>query len=308
MKTVREIGLIAVLLMVLLAPQLYAAGKREAVKTQKVVTWCHIWGAGTEREQITKTIELFEAENPDVRVEEIILDAATWQPKLIQLLAGDDPPDIFLRYPGPNTTALVDQGVIAPLTAMWTQYNLDEVIPAGFKDVATYKGDVYNLPWGYHPTIVLYNKKMFEQLGLSIPTSISEFEAVADTLKRSGVYPLASGDSGLWRTSYALEELVTSLSGPDFYKDLMNMEVSWGDPRAREAYSYWKRWVEKKYWYPDMRSRRWAEGLTILLNGESGMYFLGTYGVPMLEQAGWVLGEDFDAFLFPQENRHSPKP
>jgi ABC-type glycerol-3-phosphate transport system substrate-binding protein len=32
------------------------------------------------------------------------------------------------------------------------------------------------------------------------------------------------------------------------------------------------------------------------------MYFLGTYGVPMLEAAGWVLDEDFGAFLFPQEN------
>jgi|GEM_PF-4116099 ABC-type glycerol-3-phosphate transport system substrate-binding protein len=307
MKIVRKLVVSAVLLSLVLTSPIFAEGAREAATTQKVVTWCHIWGAGTEREQITKSIELFEAANPDVKVEEIILDAATWQPKLIQLLAGDDPPDIFLRYPGPNTTALVDQGVIAPLTEMWKEYGLDDVIPSGLKDVATYKGEVYNLPWGYHPTIVLYNKKMFDRLGLKVPTTIKEFEMVADALKKSGVYPLASGASGLWRTSYVLELLLTSLSGPEFYKDLMNMDASWADPKARVAYTYWKRWVENGYWYPDMRSRRWAEGLTILLNGESGMYFLGTYGVPMLEQAGWVLGEDFHAFLFPQENKSFPR-
>lgn len=298
----------------LVAPIVFGSGGTEtapaAEKTPaapKTVSWLHIWGAGTEKEQITKSIELFEKANPDVKVEEIIMDASTWQPKLIQMLAGDNPPDVFLWYPGPKTNELVDQGVIGSLSAMWKKAKLDDLIPAGLKGEATYKGQIYNLPWGYHPTIVLYNKKMFNTLGLSVPTTIAEFEHVADKLKASGVYPLASGDSGLWRTSYALELLITSLSGPDYYQDLMTMDASWGDERALKAYDYWKGWVEKKYWYPDMRSRRWAEGLTILLNGESGMYFLGTYGVPMLRQAGWKLGEEFDAFLFPQDNPKVPR-
>lgn len=273
---------------------------------EKVVTWLHIWGAGVEKEQITKSIAQFEEANPDVKVEEIILDAATWQPKLMQLLSGNNPPDVFLWYPGPKTYELADQGVLAPLTEMWDNYALDYFIPAGIKDEVSYKGELWNLPWGYHPSIVLYNKRIFDTLGLSTPTTVGEFEAICDAVKAAGYYPLASGWSGMWRSGYAIELLIPSFGGPDFYADLMAMEVNWGHETCREAYTVWKRWVEKDYWYPDPRSRRWAQGMSLLLNEECAMYILGTYGVPMIKEAGWVLGEDFDAFLFPQENPDYP--
>jgi ABC-type glycerol-3-phosphate transport system substrate-binding protein len=301
-------------LVLLGAPLLFGAGGQEkaapttnAAAVPKTVSWLHIWGAGTEKEQIAKSIELFQKANPDVKVEEIIMDASTWQPKLIQMLSGDTPPDIFLWYPGPKTNDLVDQGVIGSMSEMWAKNNLDDLIPAGLKNAVTYKGQIVNLPWGFHPTIVFYNKKMFGSLGLTAPEKIAEFEAIADKIKATGVYPLSSGDTGLSRASYAIELLIPSLAGPDFYRDMTTMDADWGDARARAAYEYWKRWVDKKYWYPDMRSRRWADGLTILINKEAGMYFLGTYGSPMLKQAGWKPGEDFDAFLFPQENSQFPR-
>jgi ABC-type glycerol-3-phosphate transport system substrate-binding protein len=289
-------------------PLLAANGQSEAEPgAKKVVTWLHIWGAGTEKEQITKSIAQFEEATPDIKVEEIVMDPSTWQPKLLQMLSGDNPPDIFLWYPGPKTHDLADKGVIASLDEMWNNYGLDHFIPEGLKAEVTYKGKLWNLPWGYHPSIVLYNKRIFDKLGLSVPTTIKEFEEICDTLKEAGYYPLASGWSGLWRAGYAIELLIPSFSGPEFYQELMAMNVDWGDERARPAYEVWKRWVEKGYWYPDPRSRRWAEALSILVNEESVMYILGTYGVPMLEEAGWTLGEDFDAFLFPQENKEYPR-
>jgi len=273
---------------------------------QKVVTWLHIWGSGTEREQITKSIAQFEEANPDITVEEIVLDPSTWQPKLLQLLSGDSPPDVFLWYPGPKTQQLIEQGVIAALGEMWTNYGLDYFIPEGLREAVTYDGEIYNLPWGYHPSIVYYNKKIFDELNLQPPTTLAEFEAICDTVKAAGYYPLSSGWSGMWRSGYAIELLIPSMAGMQFYADLMKQNVDWGEPVLREVYEIWQRWVEKEYWVPDPRSRRWADGLSILMNDEAAMYFLGTYGVPVLEEAGWVLGEDFDAFFFPQENTDYP--
>lgn len=278
----------------------------QGVCAQKTVTWLHIWGAGVEHEQITKSIELFEAANPDVKVEEIILDAATWQPKLLQLLSGDSPPDIFLWYPGPKTWDLVSLGVIAPITEVWNEYGLDDLIPQGLKGEVTYKGEQWNLPWGYHPSVVYYNKKLFTQLGLEIPTTIGEFEAVCDAIKAAGIYPLASGASGRWRTAYPPELLIPSFAGPDFYDKLCSMEIPWDNAIVRAVFEIWARWIEKEFWYPDILARRWAESINLLIRGEAAMLILGTYGTPMLEAAGWHLGEDFDAFLFPQENPGVP--
>jgi len=299
MKRARSL-LVSVFVVVLLLTTVGSAMCFAAEK--KTVTWLHIWGAGTEKQQIAKSIAQFEEANPDVKVEEIILDASTWQAKLMQLLSGDTPPDVFLWYPGPKTYDLVDEGVLAPLTEMWDNYGLDYFIPAGLKDEVTYNGEIWNLPWGYHPSIVLYNKKIFDKFGFSIPKTIGEFDAICDTLKADGYYPLASGWSGLWRSGYALELLLPSFGGPDFYRDMVALKLNWGNETARKAYTVWKQWVEKGYWFPDPRSRRWTEALTLLMDETCPMYIIGTYGVPMLKEGGLVLGKDFDAFLFPQEN------
>ncbi len=278
----------------------------QGLSAPRTVTWLHIWGAGVEREQITRSIALFEAANPDIKVEEIILDAATWQPKLLQLLSGDSPPDVFLWYPGPKTWDLVNLGVIAPITEVWDGYGLDDLIPLGLKAEVTYQGEQWNLPWGYHPTVVYYNKRLFDRLGLSVPTTIREFEAVCDAIKAAGVYPLVSGASGRWRTAYPVELLVGSLAGPEFYDGLTSMKISWDNAVMRAVYEIWQRWVGKAFWYPDILARKWSESLSLLLNSEGAMLILGTYGTPLLEAAGWRLGEDFDAFLFPHENPTVP--
>ncbi len=298
---------IKVMALAVLAAALVCGVGMSLIAEQKTVTWLHIWGAGTEKEQIAKSIAQFEAANPDVKVEEIILSSAGWQPKLIQMLSGDNPPDVFLWYPGPKTTALVDEGVLAPLAGMWDDYGVDYFIPAGLKEACAYEGEVWNLPWGYHPTIVVYNKHVFDDLGLTLPTTIAEFESICDTLQAAGWdYPIASAWKGLWRGVFPPSLLISSLGGADLLMDWKDLKIDFGDPTCREAYEIWKRWVENEYWYPDPRSRTWAEGLSIMLNNEAPMYIIGTYAVPMLEEAGWVLGQDFDAFLFPQENPDYP--
>lgn len=274
---------------------------------QKTVTLYHIWGAGLEKKQMTKSIAQFEEANPDVEVE-VILGASGQRAKLIQMLSTDNPPDVFLWYPGARGHALADKGVIAPITELWDNYGLDYFFPAGIKDEVTYKGEQWNLPWGYHPNIVVYSKRIFDALGLSTPNTLEEFEDVCDTVKSAGYCPISSAWKGLWRADVVLELLIPSFGGPDFYQDLVGeLEVDWGHETCRKAYTVWKRWVEKGYWFPDPRSRRWIEGLRPLVSEECAMFIIGTYGVPLLKDAGWVLGEDFNVFLFPQENRDYPR-
>ncbi len=269
----------------------------------KTVTIFHIWGTGVERAQVTQAIALFEIANPDVLVQEIIVDAAGgYTPKLMQMLSGTEPPDIFLWYPGPQTTALVDEGVLMPLTDIWNQYNLDQYIPEGYKSAVTYKGDQWNLPWGVHANIVIYNKSIFSSLGLSVPTTLTEFESICTQIKAAGYYPLTSGWKELYRAAYPVELLIPSYGGPDFYRQLAAFDISWDNATCREMLTTWKRWVENKWWYPDPRSRSWSEGFGLLKSNLTAMDFIGTYAIPILESSGWVLGKDFGVFMFPQIN------
>jgi multiple sugar transport system substrate-binding protein len=104
-----------------------------------------------------------------------------------------------------------------------------------------------------------------------------------------------------------VELLIPSYGGATFYRDLASFDISWDNDTCREVLTTWKRWVENGWWYSDPRSRSWSEALGLLTGEQAAMAFIGTYAIPILEDAGWVFGEDFDIFLFPQINQdYSP--
>ena len=83
---------------------------------------------------------------------------------------------------------------------------------------------------------VLYNVDMFEELGLSEPTTWDEFLAVGDALEGSGVYALANGALEPW----TLETLFggvgpTFYGGDEYFEAVTGGEADFTDPRFVSA-------------------------------------------------------------------------
>ncbi len=66
-------------------------------------------------------------------------------------------------------------------------------------DATTYKGKQYTVPTGLsYYSGVYYNKKMFADLGLDVPATWAQFEAVAGKLQAAGITPLGIGGKDSW--------------------------------------------------------------------------------------------------------------
>jgi ABC-type glycerol-3-phosphate transport system substrate-binding protein len=282
-----------------------AFGWAKEIKT-KEITFMHLWGAPTEKKIIGEVIDLFEKENPNIKVKQLVFESSTYHTKILQLLLGKNPPDVFMAYPGFKTYDLVDRHLLLPLNSMWKANDLDQYFPVGIKSTVTYKRKQWNLPWVAYINVVLYNKHLFKQLGLADPTTFEELEDAAAKIKKAGYYPFVSGWKALYRAAYPIDLILPSIGGPELFTNLAALRRDWNNQAVKQTLAIWKNWVTKEYWYPDARSRSWQEGVSLFLENKCAMDMIGSYVFNILDTAGLKYGTDYDFFFFPQINKKYP--
>lgn len=78
---------------------------------------------------------------------------------------------------------------------------LDNYLEAAVK-LGTVDGKTYGVPYNSQPIVMFYNKTLFDQLGLAIPTNWEELMAVSETIKASGTAPMVIGSKDGWATQF----------------------------------------------------------------------------------------------------------
>ena len=112
-------------------------------------------------------------------------------------MQGGNPPDSFQVHAGHE---LIDTWVVAgamePITFIFEENGFLDKYPKGVIDIISYQGEIYSVPVNIHRSNVLwYNKKVFDQNGLTPPRTFDEFVSVAETLAVKATTPFALGDN-----------------------------------------------------------------------------------------------------------------
>lgn len=101
-------------------------------------------------------------------------------------------PDMFYAEPYVGVSEWAEGG--------WLQDLSDEewakALPEDIKSSVSYNGKVYAFPYSVCYTGFFYNMDIFNELGLSVPTTVSEFRDVCEQLKAAGYTPIAVGGGG----------------------------------------------------------------------------------------------------------------
>lgn len=176
-------------------------------------------------------IDAFHAENPDVNVTFTPYLNTEYNTILATALQGGGGPDIVhLRAYG-GMEALAEAGLLTRLDGKVSALNgFDPGILLGATNRAD--GGIYGVPFALQTVQVLYNKEMFERLGLEEPTTWSEFLAVGDALKASGVYALANGAKEPWTLETLFGGVAPTFYGcTPFFEELTSGKTNFLDER-----------------------------------------------------------------------------
>jgi len=241
-------------------------------------------------------VSLFEEANPGIKVIHSIVNHEDFKQAIRAYLTSSAPPDVLSWFAGNRARFFIDKGQVKDISDLWESAGWNESIPKGFKALSTVDDKQYLLPTSYYWWAVYYNKAIFEQYNLTVPTSWDEFLTVCETLKDNGITPIAIGNKYRWTAAGWFDYLNMRINGPEFHINLMLGTEKYDDPKVKAVFMTWKDLIDKGYFIDDPTAYAWSEILPSMIAGESAMYLMGQFimdSIPEENQA------DYDFFRFP---------
>lgn len=247
---------------------------------QVEVSFFHHFSEAGIQNWIDDRIAAFEEVNPDIKIEQEVIAADSYSQTLQTKIASDDAPMIFIANTGRSSLLkYVGAGHVADLTGLEGLENLNEkILPDGQVD-----GKQYGITIDQNAYGVFYNKDMFDEYGIEVPTTISELEEVCKKLQENGITPLATGYGEQWVVGLTLKIYEDILCGPDWFTKHENLEESFsGDEKFKQVMENFIRYQE--YWEEDSFGTNSNDGYDSLANGEVAMMINGTWTIDSVEQ------------------------
>lgn len=164
-----------------------------------------------EDAHFSKIMDMYMDENPHVKIEYEGLQDEPYKNKIKVYSASNDLPDVIQVWGQPS--------FLEPLLEAddLLELNLDDYKDYQFApnslDGFTYNGNLYGLPRNAELFVLYYNKKIFEDNGLTPPTTTSELFDVAKKLRENGINPLVTNGRDGWSLPIWFEYFVQRETG-----------------------------------------------------------------------------------------------
>jgi len=206
--------------------------------------------------------------------------------------------DLVKWWNGYRLQDLARSGGLADLSSQW-----DDAVDKGWvnpdsKDSFSYDGKVYGMPIYKSFWVIYYNKHVFEDVGITAPTTWDEFLSNNEKIKAAGVTPLFATQEAGWTSFIWFEEILSKLD-PDFYAKLMNGEAKYTDDTAQEALRIWGDLYAKGYFTaPDVA---WDNEPALFQEGTVAQVPMGTWRNGIFVSNG-MTEADYGAYLLPVIN------
>lgn len=227
-------------------------------------------------------IKEFEDQNPKIKIETDFIQNNNYTAGIkIRLLGGEQmdvfdtwSPSLFEEFRALRKDMYLD------LTGSGF---LDDFFPNSLKPV-TIDGKVYGAPEVMHSDGLLYNKALFDRLGLKIPQNWDEFLIVCEKLTQKGIIPIATDSE--WSTAQFFWGSIMSNNGADadWTRKLEEGEVRITDPIFVEAIKMHKGIIDRGYVPSDWQSLKHEQSKDLIGQGKAAMIITGTWDIPSIQE------------------------
>ncbi|MGL6198385.1 MAG: ABC transporter substrate-binding protein [Lachnospiraceae bacterium] len=240
-------------------------------------------------------------ENENVVIEVEALDDESYKTKFKAYASGSSMPDLVNVWGQPSfLNEVIDEDILAELNQDdYTDYNFLEGSLDGFsKD-----GKLYGLARNTDVMGFYYNKAIFEECGISIPTTYDEFLEAVAVLKEKDYIPVAFDGSDKWPMSIYINDLYQKISGKNTYDEVYEA-VNSGD-YSNEAWSQaidlTMEAVDAGAFQSGFETTDYGTSMNLFSNGQAAMYYMGSWEMSMAtnEDISEDIRSNIGAFAMP---------
>ncbi len=236
------------------------------------------WWAGDEGPALDALIELYEAQYPNVVVENATVTGGAGvvaRAVLKTRMLGGQPPDSFQVHAGEE---LIGTWVVAnrmeDLTWLFEEEGWLDVFPPDLIDLISTDGGIWSVPVNIHRSNVMwFVPENLEAWGVDVPTTWDEFLEVCSSLQGQGVTPLVVGES--WTVQHLWESVALAELGPDAYGQLWTGDLSFTDP---SVVATWERFGEvMDCTNDDASGLSWQQATDRVVDGDAAFNVMGDW-------------------------------
>ncbi len=238
----------------------------------------------------------FMAKHPEIKVTFKGYPPTEYNAALNTELEGGTAADIITCRPFDASLDLYKKGHLLKIDDIPSMKNFSDVAKAAWQ---TDDGkDTFCMPMASVIHGFIYNKKIFEELGITPPKTTAEFHALLDKIKASGKYtPIALGTADQWEAATMGFQNI----GPDYWKGEDGRKALIAGKEKLTDKQYVDVFKELASWGPYMgdgyQAQKYPDTQNLFSLGRAAIYPAGSWDIPLFEQTKEL---SFDAFPPPQ--------
>ena len=208
-----------------------------------------------------------------------------YKQKIRTAVGAGEAPTLIYGWGGGILKGYADAGQVLDLTdwvgsqSAWKAKFFDSPWGAG-----TSNGKIFGVPTNNtQPIVMYYNKKLFDQVGASLPTTWDDVMTLVGTFNSKGIAPFSLGGGSNWTSMMWLEYLFDRIGGPDVFNNIYaGKKDSWGDASALKAYKMVQDLVDANGFVKGFMS------VTADSNADQALLYTGK--AAMMLHGGWAYG------------------
>ncbi len=253
-----------------------AAGASDAAVTLTYL----IDDAQSTRDNAAALVAAYTAKHPNVKINVETRPGGADGDNLVKTrLATGEMSDVFSYNSGSLLQALHPTDTLVDLSKEAFIANIVD----SFLPTVSQSGQVFGVPFGTAMGGgILYNKKLYADLGLSVPKTWAEFEANNEKIKAAGKTPVIATYGDTWTSQlFVLADYYNlQLAVPSFAQDYTANKLKIATtPAAVKGFEYLQEANQKGWYQKDYATTKFEQGLKLLADGEGAHFPMLSFGV-----------------------------
>ena len=269
----------------------------------------NLWDIQTEDPGKTiaeDAVARFMKDYPNVTVNETHQQNDNYKQQLVVAMSSGQAPDMYISWGGGPMYEYYNSGFCNDITDFYNTYDHPDFIDAAIAQ-GSYDGKLLAIPFnGIAGCCVFYNKTIFKDVGIEVPSTIDELEAACEKLKAAGYIPFSLANGSKWTGSMYYMYLVARHSGNAEFDAAYTQKD--GGSFTSDAFIFAgekiQDWVRKGYFPDGVNSLSTDDGQDrqLLYNNTCAMMLHGSWQCSSInnDNADWYK-ENIGVFKFPED-------
>jgi raffinose/stachyose/melibiose transport system substrate-binding protein len=250
--------------------------------------------------RIESLVDAYTTLHPNVTIEVETHPGGTEGDNIVKTrLATGEMSDLFYYNSGSLLQALNPSETLVDLSA---EPFIDNIVDSYLPTVSQGDG-IYGVPTeGSLGGGILYNKKIYADLGLEVPTTWAEFAANNEEIKAAGIAPVGATFGDTWTSQlFVLADYYNVQAAiPDFADRYTANEIKYANtPEALAGFDHLQEAFEKGWWQEDFGADKFEDGQELLATGAIAHYPMLTFAVGTMAENYPEQIEDIGFFAQP---------